>query len=393
MGLKGFVILAVMLALIAAALTPNYVGFTYVGASPLNPGWDGTTHLVKLLKQYFSGVRIVTRWAGAELPKPARGSCNVIFLVSPTKPLSGVEARAIASAVRKGYSLVIADEGVYSNAVLAELNAPIRIAGDVITVNGSPSITIAFRVGGTPVLLRLFYASHLRVWDGAKVLAYAGGGAVAAEFTVGGARVVVVGDGTPLINDALISARTLNPYVRFVRALILAACGRHRPRYAVVDGAPYALKPASLTSLLREGYPIPYIAASLLNPYRYYFGVRSLAGGVPKQLKPLLVTAVVAASLAAASLLIGKLMAGMPKAVLPARRRAIWPKGLTHVGVKVMRKACRDVEFAAIAGELCEAIGRVKPDKLDVILRKYLSDPRVREALLRAVVSLRGSTY
>ncbi len=379
--LRKFVAAAIASVILASFLVANYVGFTYSGASPLNTEWDGTSNLVKYLMVKGFKVHVVTDWSLINLGALRKASCGIVFLISPIKPLSPQEVKGISELVSSGYYLVIADEGVYSNELLKELRVPIRVLGNVITVSNSPDVPADIRVGGTYVRVILSYASNLKVWGSAEVLGRVNGRAVAAEYVGRDLKVLVIGDGTVFINYALITFKQSNPYIRLLNAILLNACGGVKGE-AVVDAEPYRFRPEGIGVLLSLNYPLTYITASLINPYRYYYALISSARYAGKLI------AFIAAVLAITSTLaISRyLLRGLPKALTEVFRRV---RGIgvmdESAGRDLLRAACRE----GLLKEFSNVCGKVDSKELDGILKELSSNPRFREVIIKALTMLR----
>lgn len=381
-GRKGFTLFLFIIAfLLALMLEPNTAGLSYVGASPLNSEWDGTSALVNILSRNLSmRTAVVLDWGHVTLPKGK----GIVFLISPTKPLNEQEVKGISELVREGYVLIVADEGVYSNAVLEALNIPIRIEGQELIINGSPSFTVSISVGGENVSVEYAYASPLKVWGDAKVLAIAGHTPVAAVYR-GPITVYVFGDGTIFTNAALTPPSPLNPYVKLLTLLEVSVRGA---TVAVIDAEPYVLKPESLSELLSSGQPAPKIVAALINPYRYYYVLLTSYNEAPS------VTTFVM------SITASVLLAYVINATLRTLRNfgEVRVPGLAReprlgkpdsAWVDLMRRACLEgmVTHAVLKG-VCADIMKGRESNARKLLAEALSNKQAREEVLRVLLLL-----
>ncbi len=320
---------------------------------------------------------VILSWGHVTLPEGK----GIVFLISPTKPLSRQEVEGICRLVRNGYVLVVADEGVYSNAVLEALGVPIRIKGKVLLVNGSPTFIAPVKMHGEDVSVEFAYASPLKVWGNARVIAVVGGLPVAAVYR-GAITTYVFGDGTIFTNAALTPPSNLNPYVRLL-TLLKADAGD--VSVAIIDAEPYVLRPESLPELLSEGQPVSKIVAAVINPYRYYYMLVSSYREAP------LVTV----------LLVGVAALALVAYVVNTALRTLKSYGevripeLTHrlklgrpspTWINVMRQACiKGVVMHADLKNVCEALTKGREAVAHELMVKALSDRHVREEVLRII--------
>ncbi len=384
-GRGGLTLLVLVAALLLAlTLEPNDTGLTYVGASPLNSEWDGTSALVSVLANNLSmRVVVVLSWEDLTLPRGA----GAVFLISPTKPLSSEEVKGICRLVREGYVLVVADEGRYSNDVLKALNVPIRIEGNVLLVNRSPTFVTSVNLRKANVSVEFAYASPLRVWGGAKTIAAVGNTSVAAVYK-GSVTAYVFGDGTIFTNAALTPPSSLNPYVRLL-TLLKADMGN--VSVAVIDAKPYVLRPESLSELLSSGQPVPKIVAAIINPYRYYYILISSYHEAP-------MTTIFVVGAAAIALVVYTINAALRtlknygEIRVPKQVRTLKPGEVNAAWVNLLRQACLKgmITHPSLKG-VCEAIAEGKGTSARKLMVEALSDKGVREELLRVISLLSGA--
>ncbi len=381
-GRGRFTLLLLVAAfLLALMLEPNTAGLTYVGASPLNSRWDGTSALVNILTSNLSmRTVIVLDWEHAVLP---RGK-GMVFLISPTKPLSRQEVERICKLVREGYVLVVADEGVYSNAVLEALEVPIRVEGKVLLVNGSPTFVAPVKIHGESVSVEFAYASPLKVWGDAKVIAAAGGAPVAAVYR-GAVTAYVFGDGTIFTNAALTPPSDLNPYVRLL-TLLKADVGN--VSVSIIDAKPYVLRPESLPELLSSGQPAPKVVAAIINPYRYYYVLMSSYREAP--LATAFVVGVIALVLVAYVINTAlHTLKSYGEVRIPESAREFRLGGPGPTWITVIRQACiKDMVTHADLKKVCEALAKGRESAAHKLMVEALSDKRVREEVLRVILLL-----
>jgi len=206
-----------------ATLLVEKVPITYVavGASPLNPGPEGTSSLVEVLASLEYEVVVVESWSTAELD---RVPC-LIVVTSPELPYGSGDAEVVAKLVDLGASLVVADEGKHSNELLKMLGVPVRISGSLVRVGSSYVFRARASLGNQSFDLVYAYASSLEVSGGSvEVLSEVGGVALVASYRRGNSTVVVVGDGTPFTNALLNPRNVLNPNYAFLTSLVRSLC-------------------------------------------------------------------------------------------------------------------------------------------------------------------------
>ncbi len=367
--------------LLALMLEPNTTGLTYVGASPLNSRWDGTSALANILTSNLSmRTVIVLDWEHVVLP---RGK-GMVFLISPTKPLSRQEVERICKLVREGYVLVVADEGVYSNAVLEALEVPIRVEGKVLLVNESPTFVVPVKIHGESVSVGFAYASPLKVWGDAKVIAVAGGAPVAAVYR-GAVTAYVFGDGTIFTNAALTPPSNLNPYVRLL-TLLKADAGN--VSVSIIDAKPYVLRPESLPELLSSGQPAPKVVAAIINPYRYYYIFMSSYREAP--LATIFVMGVVTLALVAYVINVAlHTLKSYGEVRIPEPAREFRLGGPSPAWITVIRQACvKNMVTHADLNKVCEVLAKGRESVARKLMVEALSDKRVREEVLRIILLL-----
>lgn len=251
--------------LLAATLEVGGPGIGQAGASPLNPGYDGTSLLAAYLASRGSDVKIITSWRN--LP-PQLSDYGMIFIISPEGPYSADELEVIKDLHSRGYTIVVADEGTYSNAVLEALNVPIRVKGSILSMHNSPLVTAEFNLSWFSGRLTLAYASAIEVGEGAAPFAYVNGFVVSAQYDGAEGTVYVFGDGSIFTNAALNPLSPLNPYVSMLDVLVRKSCEETQCS-VVIDASKYRLRPLGVEEMVAAGYSPAKVLAGLINPARY----------------------------------------------------------------------------------------------------------------------------
>ena len=274
---------AVVLALVAVglvALVEKGVpgGAVALGPSPLNPLNYGTRVLYELVRSRYA-TYIATDLE--DLAKVRDERC-VYVLVSPEKPVDRAEEilSKLLSACPE-VALLVADEGGGSNDLLRAASSSISVAGNRVgVVSGgalslypNASITLGSReyrvtldlasevLGGSPVgyVEGLAVAVNLNSTEPV----YRSTGVVATEEVLGRVRVLVIGDGSILLNQVLASNRT--EYRDLALGIFDYLCGGSSNCTVVLDSIHYPV----LSPLEALGAPLSpadyvYVAVALL---------------------------------------------------------------------------------------------------------------------------------
>jgi hypothetical protein len=198
-----------------------------VGPSPLNPLSLGTLSFYEMARERY---RTLTVTKIEELGALSASKC-LFVVVSPEVPVGDGEAAAVARYLRSGcgeVALLVADEETTSNNLLKAFNSTVRVVGNRVgtasngTISFYPSAVIALAGREHRVVLDL--ASEV---TGGSCVGYVPGSVVvqpplgigqnstvlksgvciASEETAGGAHIVVLGDGSILLNQVLNSGR------------------------------------------------------------------------------------------------------------------------------------------------------------------------------------------
>jgi len=271
---------AVVLALVAVglvALVEKGVpgGAVALGPSPLNPLSYGTRVLYELVRSRYA------TYIATDLEDLARvrGVRCVYVLVSPERPVD--RAGEILSKLLSGCSevaLLVADEGGGSNSLLRVACSSISVAGNrvgvvsggVLSLYPGASITLGGReyritldlasevLGGSPVGYVEGLAVVVDVNSTEPV--YRSTGVVASEEVLGRVRVLVIGDGSVLLNQALASNRT--EYKDLALGIFDYLCGGSYNCTVVLDSIHYPIV-SPLEALRAPLGPTDYIYATI----------------------------------------------------------------------------------------------------------------------------------
>jgi len=229
-------------------------GAVALGPSPLSPLSYGTRVLYELARSRYA-TYIATDLK--ELSRVEAGRC-VYVLVSPERPVDRAEellSRLLGSCPE--VALLVADEGAWSNSLLRAAGSSISVAGNrvgvvsggVLSLHPNASITLGGReyrvaldlasevLGGSPV----GYVEGLAVVVNASSAepVRRGTAVIAAEELLGRIRVLVVGDGSILLNQVLASNRT--EYRDLVLGVLDYLCGGSPSCAIVLDSIHYPL--------------------------------------------------------------------------------------------------------------------------------------------------------
>ena len=331
-------------ALLATLLVEKVpVTYVAVGASPLNPGPEGTSSLVEVLASLGYEVVVVESWSTAKLD---RVPC-LILVTSPELPYGSSDAEAVAKLVDLGANLVVADEGKHSNELLKMLGAPVRISGSLVRVDGSYVFRARALLGNQSFDLVYAYASSLEVSGGSvEVLSEVGGVALIASYRRGNSTVVVVGDGTLLTNALLNPRNVLNPNYAFLTSLARSLCSSG---VVAIEASKYRveLQPAVAWGEVAGAY---------------------------------VVTAVRATSLALVAVVVLSLRATSPARPTPTS----CSYGELPGSYEVARALCRDAELAEVLKRSCSKL--TKGGKPEEVLREAVARARESKEVAREVL-------
>jgi hypothetical protein len=236
--------LAVALALALVVTAVWSISVSDAAFSAYNPGWDGTSELRAEARDGAGPSPVVARTAAYDRVSP---DGTIAVVSSPDEPYTDAEAARLRRFVRRGGTLVVAEDfGSHSNALLRRIGASTRIDGRLVRDERhyarSPNFTVATDVTESTVTdgvdqLTLNHGTVLRP-NGARVLVETSSFAyvdanenasldatesmqqypVVTVERLGDGRAIVVGDPSLFIN-AMLDAPDNR---RFVRALFAA---------------------------------------------------------------------------------------------------------------------------------------------------------------------------
>ncbi len=227
--------LAALLLTIAAVAVLEYADLPTpypTGSSPINPGHFGTSMLVEMLEGYGLRVGYVSDWSYVR----TEGERVAVLIVSPELGYDHGEASIIARLLTSsGGVLVVADETTASNAVLELLGARARVLGNRLLderYDLYPRST--FHLGALEIVLRLDKASE--VGNCETVIGFAESyeypstepelKPVGCVESLDSVTVLVLGDGSPLTNQAQQLGGAYRELAKFVALAIREKCGR-----------------------------------------------------------------------------------------------------------------------------------------------------------------------
>lgn len=259
---KWLVFALVLLLFYSLILSKDLLGVSSSGASPLNPSFEGTGIMASYLKKLGYIVKAVNYPETSEL-----GSGGVLMIISPERNFTLKELNFIRDAYLRNYSLIIADEGPYSNTLLSYLNIPIRIVQSPYFLrNHFPNARI--KLEEKEYVIGLAYASVLKASKGAEPAGWSGNEVIMAIYKVNNeVKVIVLGDGSVFTNAALTPLNYLNPYVRFLNSLIKYA-DEGKPKEILILASPYPKRPMSIEEMITASYSPVQVWAALINPFR-----------------------------------------------------------------------------------------------------------------------------
>ena len=271
------------------------------GAYPGNTGPLGTSTLYQKLKENYTVIP-VTSW---EAVRQLLGECNVsvvAVIVSPEVPYTAEDVEAVkslmSSCTRLG--LLVADESGLSNTILSAIGSSVRIEGTII----QPYYVVALIETPWGWSGRLLLDKASRVYTvaqggGAEPIGFVEGAPIAIAYheTLPRGEVVVVGDGSILLNQVLQSSLA-SYYLSFATSTVSHLCGSKGGCIVLLEASKYTgLDPVSvLTSgderLLALLNPVDIIlgaVAKLLHPSTWLppimsivdYGIRSLLDSSP----------------------------------------------------------------------------------------------------------------
>lgn len=288
MRARSFALALLFVAFLALLENPPRVPEVHAGASPLSSDWDGTSELVELLRGLGYDVYVVTDWARAYSYVKELSPENVLVIViSPEAPYTEREVQYVLSVLamaRDSASMVVGDEGPYSNRLL-------RALGGVVAINhrkaatspeGEPfPVALLVTPSGGVYKLVLNYAAALRINNGVNVSGVTlTGDVVAAHYRAKLAdagrsvEVYVVSDGSLFINHSLRLNSTAYDYRGFVQDLVTSLAPEAESTTILVEGSKYptvvGLGSLDVSSLLSDPTRLLTLIGVMLHPYVWF---------------------------------------------------------------------------------------------------------------------------
>ncbi len=324
------------------------------GASPLNTGLEGTSDLVEALSERGFRAVIVSSWS-SDLK---RLEPCLIVVVSPESPYSDRELRTIRELAASGVNVLVADDGVYSNAVLESLGVPARVSSRAVLAGSEPVFSAATRVGGVELKVVYAYPSAVDAWGEVEVMARAESDVLAVAYDAGAYRVVVVGDGTVFTNALIRPRNALNHNFMFSLLVVESLCPAGAGA-VLVEGSKYPSKPPPLA-----GAEAPL--AAYLIPAGKILGV--------------LLLVLVASRLAP------------PGSRPTARGAAEWRRA--PEAYEAAKLICEDGELSRVFLENCRLFAKTRKARqlLNAVAAAAREDRGLADELLRVLLERRGQT-
>lgn len=239
---------------------PRMIGFGS-GASPTNTGWDGTSDYVSLLNKTGYEVYTVVDWCVTLRSPPPTNKSLLIVLISPEKEYSQDEVQCIVSIIRNSLnttgnaSILVADEGPYTNSVLDAIGVPVSIDYKTIlkSAKEDPFPIATLKVPeGKEFVLYLDYAAELNFRRPAVLSGVSEGGEpVAAYIVQGGFKAYIVSDGSLFINN-LVSLNSSKYDYRGFAMNVTNWLGEPENYAILIEGGKYGLSSANLLDRLEH---------------------------------------------------------------------------------------------------------------------------------------------
>lgn len=229
-------VLAAFLLLIAVTAVLEYVDMPTPyspGSSPINPGLFGTSIFVETLRDYGMRVTYVSNWSYANTSITREKVC--ILVVSPEHDYAHEEVEILVRLLKNSEGvLVIADESTTSNILLEALGLRVKIRGNRLLdeyYNFYPRAV--FEVEDVEIALRLDRASEIQncstVVGVAESYEYLSTvpelKPVGCVEQLGNLVVLVLGDGSPLSNQAQQLGGSYRELAKYVALVIRKYCG------------------------------------------------------------------------------------------------------------------------------------------------------------------------
>lgn len=253
----------------------EYQGYdtSYSGASPLNTDWDGTSEFLNVIYFNTFNVSIVTNWIDLLIAKDVSNCRNKLFVViSPEKSYTYLDIIIIKHIFKENFSILIADEGSYSNSILEVLDIPVSIDGlNFININNDYIINGTISMNDKEFQIWFAYVSPLKIYnyDVCKPLAFVSNYTVGVECDIDrNISAMIFGDGSIFINSVLHERSIYNPYrqvvVEIIRKLLM-----NKHICVFIDASKYWLRFMSIDELVKYNISSDKVVVSLIRPIRY----------------------------------------------------------------------------------------------------------------------------
>ncbi len=306
---RYFLYAVIFIIFIALLEYPPRTPVVTSGASPANTGWDGTSNLMSMLKSRGYRVYAVTDWCSVADSLSSLNSPVIAVFISPEEPYSSGEVQCVSkvlswSMLKYGSaSLLVADEGPYTDPILKALNVSTLIHYGVTlkSIKGDPYPLALLKVPSGPgagtYKLYLDYAAKLSVSDGAAVAGRTlKGDPVAAYEVRGGFKAYVISDGSIFINEVLGLSSAQYNYSGFASAL-LAWLGSPDRYVILMESGKYTPPVDELPNLITRalesvGAGSLSAVATLLHPMIWFPLLHTLILMADNELRALLATSV-----------------------------------------------------------------------------------------------------
>ncbi len=396
---KYFLYAVIFIIFIALLEYPPRTPVVASGASPANTGWDGTSELVSILRNMGYQVYSVADWCSVADSLNMLKHPVILVFISPQERYTPEELACIGKVVKWSLnrfgraSLLVADEGPYTNPILGELNLSIYIDYAILlrSVTGDPYPIALLKVPGNGTYrLVLDYATRLIPGFNSVIAGRTLAGDVVAAYVVrGGFKAYVMSDGSVFINELISLSNSKYDYVGFAKALFrwLGPPGRY---VVLVEAGKYPPPVTNLPNLIRNavlslGTGAISSLVIFLHPMVWFPILHGLIISADSYLRGLLtysefarIAALVAGTLFAALLIRATVSLGKPM-----RDEGLRP--VEEVGVLVDTVVRRIVTTGKIRLDKDDllALYDVVNDVLRRTLGKGLSDPEIAEVLAR----------
>lgn len=277
--MRNIILLLVISVVLFQVIERQCCGIKYVGASPYNMGWDGTSLLVRMYSRFYQNVEIINSWFKLYvMRKHNENSCNVILIVSPEKRYNQIEKFIIRRLVYShGYNIAILDEGPYANELLSHLDVPISIKSYnyIRDVDGDAIVQGRIVLSNISMQIYFAYASPISIHDESvcKPVAFVNNTVVGGICNKFNRRFLIIGDGSIVTNSVVEYESALNPYIKFSKHLVSSMCDPNDNIAIFIDSSKYRVRLATISELIEQGYEAKEILRMIINPATYFFAL------------------------------------------------------------------------------------------------------------------------